>query len=231
LAGVINKTRLYGILDTSFFNSFSLVKPFEAMFWDRLFLDFLDKTNDPKEACIALVHHLSRRERKNNLIKIEFGGCLAPIKEIENMSFENFEKFFVLHAKSNFGPDRKSFKVKNSELNQVSGDLFNISRLYNLPLTLLVFLSHDNYDRKLTLPKTLPLYGSVMPLYGLLFANSKYWAEGNPPLCDLDMALCSRLREKDRAMFTQSLLKKKQAILGSLRKQTANGFNLLALPN
>ncbi|MDR1922569.1 MAG: hypothetical protein LBS31_12645, partial [Candidatus Adiutrix sp.] len=117
-------------------------KPYEGLFWDRLFFDFLPVGGDPRLALEGLLSHLARKELRHNWPRPEFAGRLAPFPEIENMGPDTFIKFLADHIKSSW-PMKLPSKGRDRAAREAAGAVYFSARTFKLPITFLASLTHQ----------------------------------------------------------------------------------------
>jgi hypothetical protein len=173
---------------------------FLADFWDRLFLDFFQKTQDLQEASLGLAWHLAKR--LDSPLDLEFGGRLVTPKEIKNLPLEDSHKLLTGYILESW-PEIRGRHPKSPDYqkaSRVAADILALGRIMGAPWTFIAILVHRDRELGAPWPSTLELYGWARDIAEVMLMSSIRGAPNNPALCDLDSMASFWSVERDHAL-------------------------------
>ncbi|MGL4209484.1 MAG: hypothetical protein ACRCTY_08875 [Candidatus Adiutrix sp.] len=195
-----------------------------ASFGSVYIFDSITINKNPQEALDGLLSHLARKNFRNDWVRHEFAGRLAPFTELENMAPKTFINFMSEHIKTTW--PKLPPKGKSRYSREMAGDIYFSARTFKLPLTFLAALMHQLADvHRGTInsaptsfkPQTLEIFSHAARLIPLIGRTSVSWQDGAPPLCDLDDVL--QVYMNDGLLTTpDDVFKKKMLLIESYKR-------------
>jgi hypothetical protein len=162
------------------------MRPPEGLFWDRVYLGLLKSAGTPEEALEGAVLRIAR---KGSLAapRMEYGGQLTPLKDLEELSHEKAVHFLAQHIR-NWGETRSRRIPKGTAPEWLAADLFNASRIFRVPLSYLAILGQLHFDSGGPWPGALDVYTASRTAAAAISLSKRVWSEDQLPLCDLEEA-------------------------------------------
>ncbi|MDR2406168.1 MAG: hypothetical protein LBE27_07355, partial [Deltaproteobacteria bacterium] len=192
------------------------MRPPEGLFWERVYLELLKSLGDKFLAGEGALLRLSRKSSMA-LERLEFGGALTPLRDLEELTPEAAVSFLAGYIKS----WRSGKKYPKGTAPQwLATDLWNASRVFRLPFTFLSVITHQHYECEGIIPNALEVYAGSRGLVTLINLVKRTWNPQRPPICDLEEAA---------RLFPVSLReprvfqRKYQDLINSFRKENAKG--------
>jgi hypothetical protein len=200
----------------------SRLKGRENLFWDRIYYSIRDEYPiEDYEAAVSVVFQILNKNRRLRSSKVEYCGVLSPIKDMEDMPHDKAVGFLARHVIDFWYkgvPKRKLPKL--TDIEWLSSDLYNASRIFKIPLTFLSSVSHQSFEMNGFSPSVLDIYGGSLHILSHVKRISQAWAPDSPYLCDLDdLAQSLGLPMKTPL----DLKRKREALLLSVANAEARG--------
>jgi hypothetical protein len=156
----------------------------EGLFWDRLFMEFKRLLGDPVKACESTLLRLSRKDDLS-LPRMEFGGLLTPLKDLEELTSERAVDFLSNYIRS-WRSNHSRKGPRGTAPLWLSTDLYNSSRIFRIPFTYLSLITQLHFETSGKLPGILEVYSGTRTVLSLVNMVKRVWNEERPPICDLE---------------------------------------------
>jgi hypothetical protein len=156
----------------------------EGLFWDRVYLEFAKLLGDNGKGAESALLRISRK-RSLSLPRMEFGGSLTPLKDLEELPHDKAVSFLAGHIR-NWKETSPRRVPKGTQPEWLATDIYNASRIFRVPFTYLSVLYHQHFDSGGLWPTALDVYTAGRSVVTLISLVSRTWSETKAPICDLE---------------------------------------------
>jgi chromosome segregation ATPase len=162
-----------------------------ADFWDRLFMDFFQRSTDLEESALGLAWHLSRRA--DHRLKMEYGGRLGLSKALDHEPPDRVQPHLAAYIQDNWPalPFRKKGGEISPKVATLAADICATSSIFGTPWTFMAILAEISQEKGSPWPRALEVYGANRWLASEIEKHSQKWSETQPAICDLDLLALS----------------------------------------
>jgi hypothetical protein len=162
-----------------------------ADFWDRLFIDFFQRSTDLEEAALGVAWHLSRRAEKR--LNVEYGGQLGLFQNLDQDPPDRVQPILASYIQDSWPalPFRKKSGVIQPKVETLAADICATSSIFGTPWTFMAVLAEVSQEKGSPWPGPLEVYGAAKWLATRIAKNSQKWSKVKPAICDLDLLALS----------------------------------------